>query len=75
MTRKLPNTNEVIAQVKAEAARQIFEKQASAPPEVSKYGTGVGSALNKLASLLRNADLSRVTYEEVRQFADAMRTT
>lgn len=67
MTRRLPNTNEVIAQVKAEAARRVFEKQAAAPA-VSSYKTGVALALHKLASVLREADLGRVTYDEVRQF-------
>lgn len=75
MTRRLPNTNEVIAQVKAEAARRVFEKQAAAPAAVSAYKTGAANALNKLASVLRDTDLSYVTYEEVRQFYAAVRPT
>jgi hypothetical protein len=74
MTRRLPNTNEVIAQVKAEAARRVFEKQAAAPPQVSPYKTGVANTLHKLASVLRDVDLDRVTYDEVRQFVVTMRT-
>jgi hypothetical protein len=73
MTRKLPNTNEVIAQVKAEAARRVFEKQAAAPAAVSGYKTGVATALHKLASVLREVDLDQVTYDDVRQFIAAVR--
>jgi len=73
MTRKLPNTNEVIAQVKAEAAKRIFEKQAAAPATVSEYQTGVANALHKLAFVLREVDLDRVTYDDVRQFVTAVR--
>lgn len=75
MTRKLPNTNEVIAQVKAEAARRVFEKQAAAPAKVSSYKTGAADALHKLASVLRETDLGRVTYDDVRQFFATVRPT
>lgn len=73
MTRRLPNTNEVIAQVKAEAARRVFEKQASASVAVSLYKTGAADALHKLAHILRDVDLDRVTYDEVRQFVASVR--
>jgi hypothetical protein len=73
MTRKLPNTNEVIAQVKAEAARRVFEKQAAAPMVVSQYKTGAAKALHKLAAVLREVDLNQVTYDEIRQFVEAVR--
>lgn len=73
MTRRLPNTNEVIAQVKAEAARRVFEKKAAAP-EVSPFKTGVATSLQKLATVLRDVDLNRVTYDEVRQFVETVRT-
>lgn len=73
MTRRLPNTNEVIAQVKAEAARRVFEKQATVPP-ASQYETGVATSLHKLASILRGIDLDQVTYDDVRQFVASVRT-
>ena len=75
MTRRLPNTNEVIAQVKAEAARRVFEKQAAAPLPVSSYKTGVATALTKLAAVLKDTDLGQVTYDEVRQFVATVRST
>lgn len=75
MTRRLPNTNEVIAQVKAEAARRVFEKQAAAPGVVSPYKTGAATSMHKLASVLRDVDLGQVTYDDVRQFVAEVRLT
>jgi len=69
MSRRLPNTNEVIAQVKVEAIKRVLEKQASLS-EKSMYTTGVAKALHKLATTLRSADLNRVTYDEVAQFVN-----
>jgi len=71
MTRRLPNTNEVIAQVKAEVARRVFEKQAAAPT-VSRHNTGVATALHKLAGVLRDVDLDQVTYDDLNEFVARM---
>jgi hypothetical protein len=75
VTRRIPDANQIVAEVKALATKQLLEKQASAPTPKASCTTGVAQTLLKLASILRDVDPNQVTYAEVQQFAGKMRTT
>lgn len=73
MTRRLPNTNDVVALVKASATRSMTEKQASAVVAGPEYKTDVAAVLHKLAMVLKDPRANTVTYAEVEAFAQRAR--
>jgi hypothetical protein len=71
MSRRLPNTNDLVSQIKEEASRLTAQKTASAT-EVLTHKTEVAAALYKLASALKGATPGAVSYEDLQQFVKQM---
>jgi len=66
--RKLPNVDNLVAQIKDRAARDM-EKTAGELPPMVDYTTPVAVAMHKLAQCLRGTNPNIVTYSDIYDFS------
>lgn len=70
MRHRLPNVNQVVADVKAAVAQSRMVKEASAP--VPNYEVPLAQNLYKISASLRSSDFVSVTYEDVFALSKAL---